>query len=338
MESIIVRRVAHYGKIDNDGGLPGGAGITAPGAFGNQSLQLLKYLRHGVLHGHQFRPVHDDCIDRTRGNNCGGSPRVVQEADLTNYITRAHLSDDSPTIEDISSPAFDHQQFVGCSALLHDRGSLRNLNLVGMLGNGFSLALGQLGKERNGFESCYIHLIDLMLGGQGENTLETGRALSRCSIHERELRQDCPPRADSSPPTIAWGSFGAAMAETMLEKYGRGRLARIVSSFYSDVLRSRRLAPYFADASIAGLIEHQSQFLAMVMGGPPAQTEIELEVAHQRLGITADDFDEMLRLLENTLGSFGVDPADVAQVMSRYRQMQGSVVNPSPRGVSDPAS
>jgi len=59
------------------------------------------------------------------------------------------------------------------------------------------------------------------------------------------------------------------MVETMLEKYGRGRLTQIVSSFYGDVLRSSRLAPYFADVSIAGLIEHQSRFLAMVMGGHP---------------------------------------------------------------------
>jgi hemoglobin len=117
------------------------------------------------------------------------------------------------------------------------------------------------------------------------------------------------------------------MSETMLGTYGRGRLARIVSSFYSDVLRSRRLAPYFADVSIAELIEHQSRFLAMVMGGPPAQTAVELEVAHQRLGIAADDFDEMLRLLEDTLGRFDVDPEDIAQVIWRYREAQGFIVS-----------
>ena len=166
MEYTIVRRVTHYGKINNDGGLSGGAGISAPGSFGNQTFQLLENQRHRTLHGHQLGPVHDDGFDRTGGNDGGGSPRVVQEADLTNDITRAHLSDDSLTIEDISSTSFDHQQFVGCSALLHDRGSLCNLNLVGMLGNGFSPALGQLGKERNGLESCYIHLIDLMLGAR----------------------------------------------------------------------------------------------------------------------------------------------------------------------------
>jgi hemoglobin len=128
------------------------------------------------------------------------------------------------------------------------------------------------------------------------------------------------------------------MAETMLEKYGRGRLARIVSSFYGDVLQSPRLGHYFDEVSIAGLIEHQARFLAMVMGGPPAYSPHEIEEAHHRFHIIDDDFDEMLRLLETSLLRFEVDPEDVAQVISRYRQMQGSVINPSPRGVSDPAS
>jgi hemoglobin len=119
------------------------------------------------------------------------------------------------------------------------------------------------------------------------------------------------------------------MADSMLEKYGRGRLTRIVSSFYGDVLRSSRLAPYFADVSIAGLIDHQSRFLAMVMGGPPAQTAHELELAHERFTIKDDDFDEMLRLLERSLSSFEVDPEDIAQVISRYREMQSAVVSPT---------
>ena len=117
------------------------------------------------------------------------------------------------------------------------------------------------------------------------------------------------------------------MSETMLEKYGRGKLTQIVSSFYGDVLRSPRLAPYFAEVSIVGLIEHQSRFLAMVMGGPPAYTDAELEAAHLHLDIAEADFDEMLRLLAKSLDSYDVDPEDVAQVIARYRQTRSSVVS-----------
>lgn len=117
------------------------------------------------------------------------------------------------------------------------------------------------------------------------------------------------------------------MSETMLEKYGRGKLTQIVSSFYGNVLRSPRLAPYFADASIVGLIEHQSRFLAMVMGGPPAHTHAELESAHLQLDIAEADFDEMLRLLAKNLDSYDVDPEDIAEVIARYRETQMSIVS-----------
>ena len=117
------------------------------------------------------------------------------------------------------------------------------------------------------------------------------------------------------------------MSETMLEKYGRGKLAQIVSSFYGNVLRSTQLAPYFEEVSIVGLIEHQSRFLTMVMGGPPAHTDAELETAHFRFDIAEADFEEMLHLLTKSLESYDVDPGDVAQVIARYRETQRSIVS-----------
>ena len=122
----------------------------------------------------------------------------------------------------------------------------------------------------------------------------------------------------------------------MLDRYGRVRLTQIVSSFYSDVLRSSQLAPFFDGVPIEGLIEHQARFMAMVMGGPPEFTALEIETAHSRFGITDDDFDEMLRLLEKSLGSFEVEPEDITKVISRYRGMQPYVVGPG-RDATDPA-
>jgi len=37
----------------------------------------------------------------------------------------------------------------------------------------------------------------------------------------------------------------------------------------------------------------------------------------------------MLRLIEKSNGGFGVDPEDISQVVSRYREMESSVVNPT---------
>ena len=117
-----------------------------------------------------------------------------------------------------------------------------------------------------------------------------------------------------------------AMAGSILDRFGRVELAQIVASFYSDVLRSPRLGPYFEDVSISALSEHQTQFLAAIMGGPLAHTAEQIRMAHRHLGITDDDFDEMLRLLESTLLDFGMEPHDAAQVIAGYRDLQPAVV------------
>lgn len=121
------------------------------------------------------------------------------------------------------------------------------------------------------------------------------------------------------------------MGETLLHRYGRVRVAQIVASFYRDVLRSSRLAHYFHDVPMSGLIEHQATFMAMVMGGPPAFSDEEIHIAHSRLGITDEDFEEMLRLLEVNLLKFEVEPEDTTQVVAGYRELQSQVVN-SPEG------
>ena len=127
------------------------------------------------------------------------------------------------------------------------------------------------------------------------------------------------------------------MPEYMLARYGRVRLTQIVSSFYSNVLKSPTLSRYFDQVSIAGLIEHQTRFLGMVLGGPPAYTAQELEVAHKRFDITDKDFDEMLRLLEESLNNYEIDPEDVTKVILRYRAMQPAVVKPG-RSASEPGT
>jgi truncated hemoglobin YjbI len=119
------------------------------------------------------------------------------------------------------------------------------------------------------------------------------------------------------------------MGESLLERYGRVTLAKVVTSFYGDVLRSPRLAPFFEHVPMSGLVEHQTMFMVMVMGGPSAFTVEEIEEVHQRLGIADEDFEEMLRLLESSLSKFEFDPDDAATVVAGYRTLQNQVVNHS---------
>jgi truncated hemoglobin YjbI len=106
-----------------------------------------------------------------------------------------------------------------------------------------------------------------------------------------------------------------------------GQNPQIVSAFYSDVLRSPRLAHFFRDVDMSGLMNHQEVFMATVMGDPSGYSEDQVREAHARLEITVDDLDEMLRLLEKSLLKHEVDPEDTTAVVSVYRGLRPQVVS-----------
>lgn len=113
----------------------------------------------------------------------------------------------------------------------------------------------------------------------------------------------------------------------MIDKYVRVTVRRIVADFYNSVLTSRRLAPYFEDIDIQGLVNHQSAFLAAVMGGSPSHDGRSIERAHTGLGVTENDFLEMIRLLEKSLREHDVAPEDVETLTDRYLDYREAVVS-----------
>lgn len=115
----------------------------------------------------------------------------------------------------------------------------------------------------------------------------------------------------------------------MIDKYGRVRVHRVVSSFYSAVLRSERLAPYFEGVDVHGLREHQTAFLAAVMGGPTRHSDRDIATAHRGLGIDPGDFEEMIRLLRASLEKLEFDPDDIEVITDCYYEYKQSVVTPA---------
>jgi hemoglobin len=111
---------------------------------------------------------------------------------------------------------------------------------------------------------------------------------------------------------------------------GFARVRLIVSDFYDKVLESERLAPYFAGVDMRRLVDHQTKFIAAVMGGPAAFTDEQMSRAHKRLGITSGDFDEMAALFRETLEDFGVGAADVERLHAHVLSMRHHVVASEP--------
>lgn len=93
---------------------------------------------------------------------------------------------------------------------------------------------------------------------------------------------------------------------------------RIVTLFYDKVLQSPLLERHFAHIDMARLIDHQTKFLASLMGGPVSITDDALRRAHARLGITMAEFREAGELLRESLEEFGLHPADVAHLYNVF--------------------
>ena len=77
------------------------------------------------------------------------------------------------------------------------------------------------------------------------------------------------------------------MRRSIFERYGGfTSVSKIVLSFYDKVLDSPTVSPYFANSDMKRLIDHQTKFMASLMGGPASYTNDQLERVHAKLGIT----------------------------------------------------
>jgi hemoglobin len=119
------------------------------------------------------------------------------------------------------------------------------------------------------------------------------------------------------------------MAQSVFERIGGFRVVRkIVSGFYDRVLDSPVLQPYFADIAMPRLIDHQTQFIAFVLGGPARVADETLRRAHAPLGISAGDFEVMLSLLREALEDAGeLEPSDIDLVIREVRLREPLVVS-----------
>lgn len=117
------------------------------------------------------------------------------------------------------------------------------------------------------------------------------------------------------------------MASTMFDKYGGfGTLSKVVMAFYDKVLDSEAAGRYFDGIDMRRLVDHQTKFIASVMGGPASYTDEALRLAHAHLGVDRAAFEEMTRLLEKTLAEFRFDEADAKRILAEVRSRADLIV------------
>ncbi|MEX0282014.1 MAG: group 1 truncated hemoglobin [Arenibacterium sp.] len=113
----------------------------------------------------------------------------------------------------------------------------------------------------------------------------------------------------------------------LFDKYGGIRVLRhVIMEFYDRVLDSDTIGHFFDNIDIARLIDHQTKFFSMVLGGPAQFSDERLAAAHSHLKLSHTDFDEAVALLTETLDEAGFSPEDRDSVLAAIEARRTIIV------------
>jgi len=99
---------------------------------------------------------------------------------------------------------------------------------------------------------------------------------------------------------------------SLFEKYGGfAALYPLVGEFYDAVLDSDIVSYIFEPIGMDLLIEHQTKFLAAIMGGPGEYNDEKLKSVHRKFEITETEWNEVVEILINTFSNFEIEVDDI---------------------------
>ncbi|WP_299782171.1 group 1 truncated hemoglobin [uncultured Roseobacter sp.] len=118
------------------------------------------------------------------------------------------------------------------------------------------------------------------------------------------------------------------MAErTLYEEYGGfSKVSKIVLSFYDSLLDNDEVGPFFDDVEMSRIVDHQTKFIASILGGPASYTDNQLRQLHSHLTITDGHFDELETVLRGTLLQHGMASEDVDLVVAEFEKRRPLIV------------
>ena len=117
------------------------------------------------------------------------------------------------------------------------------------------------------------------------------------------------------------------MEKSLFDKYGGfSSVSKIVLSLYDRLMEDDDVGPFFDDVDLPRLIDHQTKFVASLMGGPASFTDDHIERAHSGMIIHDHHFDRLKEILAETLSDFDVEDADIAAVLSTFEARRGLLI------------
>jgi hemoglobin len=79
-------------------------------------------------------------------------------------------------------------------------------------------------------------------------------------------------------------------------------------------------------------IDHQTKFVAYLMGGPASFTDEHLERVHSRMDIDDEAFDEIVEVFRDTLEDHDMDETDIGEIIAELAVRKRLVVKESASG------
>ena len=117
------------------------------------------------------------------------------------------------------------------------------------------------------------------------------------------------------------------MATTMFERYGGfSAISRIVLDLYNRLLDDDTIGPFFDDVDMARIVDHQTKFVAMLLGGPASYTDEQIRRLHAHLDIGAEHFNQLTLILGETLRDHGFSEEDVEKVIAAFEARRPFIV------------
>jgi hemoglobin len=107
---------------------------------------------------------------------------------------------------------------------------------------------------------------------------------------------------------------------------GFSNVRKIVIEFYNRVLDEEELSPYFAETNMERMIDHQTKFISMILGGPASFSDTHLKNVHINLSITNDHFELIKEVIIETLEDFDLDEEHVGYVSDEFEKRRNLIV------------
>ncbi|MEH6402605.1 MAG: group 1 truncated hemoglobin [Sneathiella sp.] len=114
---------------------------------------------------------------------------------------------------------------------------------------------------------------------------------------------------------------------TLFEKYGGfSSISKVILTLYDQLLDSEYVGDLFDDVDMDMLVDHQTKFIASLLGGPSSYSDAQIRQIHSKLPIDDKQFDEMKEVLSQSLEQHGFEAVDSDMVIRSLESRRDLIV------------